>query len=291
MPVVDKGQRSTGLGKSQPRLPGKSGTRQGIERQSHDRASNNPGDVLSQRPSGVFMSKPTTRVFMQAAQAIDQHVADALSAERLAPYRRVTGGALRDALRLYEWNLAASGALYEALGVLEVVLRNALSVRLAAHHGTLAGEWYDDPLHVFSDQARKDIDVARDRVNRLGRPQTVGRVVAELGFGFWKFLLAKRYEATLWTGHLRHAFPNLRPQTRVTAYRALDRLHTLRNRIAHHEPIHRRDLVADSLTIYRLLDWIDADVRAWAVALSRLQPVLAARPNVPYESAGSGPSM
>lgn len=104
-------------------------------------------------------------------------------------------------------------------------------------------------------------------------------MVAELSFGFWKFLLVKRYEAALWTGYLRHAFPNLQPQSRAVVYRALDELHTVRNRIAHHEPVHSRDLTADTLTIYRLLDWIDADVRAWAVSLTasaahRRQPEL-----------------
>lgn len=207
------------------------------------------------------------------------HIVTALSPERLAPYLRATSGDLTDAVRLYEWNLAVSGALYEALGVLEVVLRNALSTQLAAHHGTLAGDWYDDPLGVLSDLAHEDIAAARRRVRKLGRPETPGRVVAELNFGFWKFLLAKRYEATLWTGHLRHAFPNLQPQSRATVYRALDELHTVRNRIAHHEPIHRRDLTADTLTIYRMLDWIDHDVRAWAVTLSRLQPIIKVRPN------------
>lgn len=75
-------------------------------------------------------------------------------------------------------------------------------------------------------------------------------------------------------GDLRHAFPNLRPQNRATVYGALDALHTLRNRIAHHEPIHKRDLAADMLTIYRVLDWIDPDVRFWAVGLSRLQTLI-----------------
>lgn len=169
--------------------------------------------------------------------------------------------------------------MYEALGILEVVLRNALSAQLAAHHGTLAGHWYDDPLGVLSDFAHVDIAAAaRRRVRKLHRPETPGRMVAELSFGFWKFLLAKRYEATLWTGYLRHAFPNLRPQSRGTVYRGLDEMHILRNRIAHHEPIHSRDLAADTLTIFRLLDWIDQDVRAWAVSLSRLQSVIATRP-------------
>lgn len=205
-------------------------------------------------------------------------VAAALSPERLAPYLRTVGGDLTEAVRLYEWNLAVSGALYEALGILEVVLRNALSTQLAARHGALPGHWYDDPVGVLSDLAHEDIAVARRRVRKVRRPETPGRVVAELSFGFWKFLLARRYEASLWTGYLRHAFPNLKPQSRTTVYRALDQLHTVRNRIAHHEPIHSRDLTADTLTIYRLLDWVDSDVRAWAVTLSRLQPTIASRP-------------
>lgn len=206
-------------------------------------------------------------------------IATALSPERLAPYLRATGGEPTEAVRLYEWNLGVSGALYEALGILEVVLRNALSTQLTAHLGTLAGHWYDDPLDVLSDLAHEDVAAARRRLRKLRRPETPGRVVAELSFGFWKFLLAKRYEATLWTGYLRHAFPNLQPQSRATVYRALDELHTVRNRIAHHEPIHSRDLTADTLTIYRLLDWIDHDVHEWAVTLSRLQSIIANRPN------------
>lgn len=215
--------------------------------------------------------------------AIDEpelaRIADALSPERFAPYLRATGGDLHAALRLYEWNLAVSGALYEALGILAVVLRNSLSTQLAVHHGTLAGQWYDDPLGVLSGLAHDDIAAARRRVRKLRRPETPGRVVAELSLRFWKFLLAKRYEATLWTGYLRLAFPRLQPQRRAVVYRALDEMHTVRNRIAHHETIHGRDLAADMLTIYRLLDWIDADVRAWAVSLSRLQSIVASRPS------------
>lgn len=102
--------------------------------------------------------------------------------------------------------------------------------------------------------------------------------IAELNFGFWRYLLARRYEATLWTPALRHAFPNLAPRSRTTVYRSVSELHLLRNRIAHHEPIHRRNLMLDALNMYRLLDWIDTDMRVWAVGLSRIQPLIASRP-------------
>lgn len=205
-------------------------------------------------------------------------VTQALSPERLAPYLRAASDDFIQAVRLYEWNLAVSGAFFEVLGILEVVLRNALGEQLVAHHGTLPGQWYDDPRGVLSVQAAADIVAARRRVAKLRREESPGRVIAELNFGFWRFLLAKRYEATLWTGSLRHAFPNLQPQSRAVVYGSLEALHTLRNRIAHHEPIHARDLRADMLAIYRVLDWIDPEVRAWAVSLSRLPPLIADRP-------------
>lgn len=214
-------------------------------------------------------------------------IAAALSHERLAPYLSANGGDLRAAVHLYEWNLTVSGAMYEALGVAEVVLRNALNEQFTAWHGQSPGEWYDDPHGVLSPIAHDDIDHARERVRRLGRPETPGRVVAELNFGFWKFLLAKRYETTLWTPCLRHAFPNLTPQNRSIVFDTLDDLHRLRNRVAHHEPIHQRNLSKDMLAIYRLLEWIDADVRQWAITLSRVQAALI-QPRTPPPAAVEG---
>lgn len=104
---------------------------------------------------------------MVVDKADPARAAVALSTERLVPYLRATNGELDKALRLYEWNLTVSGGLYEALGILEVVLRNALGTLLAAHHGTLAGHWYDDPLGVLSDLAHEDIAAARRRVRKL----------------------------------------------------------------------------------------------------------------------------
>jgi hypothetical protein len=66
--------------------------------------------------------------------------------------------------------------------------------------------------------------------------------VAELPFGFWRYLLERRYQTTLWPQALRHDFPHLsaggRSMLRDTG---LD-LQGLRNRSAHHEPIHGIDL-------------------------------------------------
>lgn len=213
------------------------------------------------------------------ATSIDMAKVEAgLSPERLGPYLRASNGDSTQAIRLYEWNLQVSAAFFESLSIVEVSLRNALSAQLAAHHGSLVGHWYDDPLTVFSQEASDDIAKARWRVRNLGRPETPGRVIAELNFSFWRYLLARRYEATLWTAHLRHAFPHLQPQSRQIALDSITSLNELRNRVAHHEPIYRRDLQSDMLTIFRVLEWIEPDVRAWAMTLTRLPAVVASRP-------------
>ena len=76
----------------------------------------------------------------------------------------------------------------------------------------------------------------------------------------------------------RHAFPHLRPAVRQRICQPVDHLYTLRNRVAHHEPIHQPDLAAyeqDGLSVVGAVDPALAD---WLRATSRLTEVLARRP-------------
>jgi hypothetical protein len=202
-----------------------------------------------------------------------------LSPERLAPYERATGSETA-ALALYEWNIALSGAFYESLQSLEVLLRNALHGQLTAQHRRRhrVGHWYHDPGELLEPHRRDDIAEARARLYRAGNPETPGRVVAELSFGFWRYLLSARYEQTLWTPALRHGFPHLRPQARRRVYEPVERLNRLRNRIAHHEPIHRRDLAADYADLLSLAAAVCPITRSWIADTSRVPAVLAGRP-------------
>lgn len=112
-----------------------------------------------------------------------------LSTERLEPYFRVAEGRLLPTFVLYEWNIAISGAFFESLSILEVVIRNAMNAQLR-HLPTASGQsWYEDPHTILSREARRDIGTARRRLEKLGRPETHGGVVAELNFGFWKYMV------------------------------------------------------------------------------------------------------
>lgn len=131
----------------------------------------------------------------------------------------------------------------------------------------------------------QDVARARQRVGQGGKPETEGRVIAELMFGFWRLLHSKTYEATLWTPCLRHAYPHQRPNDRTAVYRRLDHLNTLRNRIAHHEHVHGAtiaktgiDIAAMHEALLDLLRWIDSDMHHWVLAHSRVPALLRSRP-------------
>jgi len=104
------------------------------------------------------------------------------------------------------------------------------------------------------------------------------RIVTELSFGFWRYLLAKRYHDSLWLPAIRHGFPHLRPQNRRVIAEPVERLHYLRNRIAHHEPIYLRNLQADIDDMRTVLGAMSPHTRAWAEAISTLPTVILQRP-------------
>ncbi|HEX3829287.1 MAG TPA: hypothetical protein VHV82_18650 [Sporichthyaceae bacterium] len=59
-----------------------------------------------------------------------------LSEPRLRPYLAATNGNVKEALRLYQWNIDLSGAVYETLHVFEVVPRNAMDAQLSIWNAT-----------------------------------------------------------------------------------------------------------------------------------------------------------
>ena len=110
---------------------------------------------------------------------------------------------------------------------------------------------------------------------------THGHVVAELNLGFWRYRASRKYLTTLWVVHLSEAFPHLDqdPQSkRVRIESDAQQLLFLRNRAAHHEPIHRRNLVVDLERALRLVATIDPVAEQWVRSCERITEVVAQRP-------------
>ena len=167
-----------------------------------------------------------------------------LSAARMAPYLAATGGDWQRGLALYVWNAQVSAAFFESIHYLEVGLRNAMDRETSTRLGPL---WLSPTSPLLTPRSRQAAAVAMGHAGGPTAPR--GKVVAELPFGFWWSLLSDEYNRRLWQPALRFAFDG--PVRRRTLHSELDEIRRLRNRIAHHEPVHTRDLAND---LGRLLD-------------------------------------
>jgi hypothetical protein len=210
-----------------------------------------------------------------------------LSPERMSTYAVATGGQIAMALRLYTWNTAISAAFYGPLQGMEVALRNAMHRTLSA---TYSADWYDNPACGFDLGTIGRITKVKNDLKRNKYPLDPPHVVAALSFGFWVALLGKggrtgvlgstksNYDMTLWRPSLYKAFPHGRMR-RADVHKPLDYLRTLRNRIAHHEPIFQRHLNADYQQILTVTGWICASTRDWIAHHSRVEQVLKLQKN------------
>lgn len=208
----------------------------------------------------------------------------ALSVARMGTYEvsaSIKGPDDPAALSLYAWNAAVSGAMLAPLHVCEVVVRNAISEVLETVYGT-TWPWsatfeqsLPNPQTGYS--PLRDLQSARQ-----GAP-TVGKVIPELKFVFWQKMFTSRHDTRLWTPHLGKALPSMPTsltvaQKRKHLFDELEELRRLRNRIAHHEPIFTRNLLADYQRIHALVGFRCPITAAWMDQHQTATAVIAAKP-------------
>ena len=218
-----------------------------------------------------------------------------LSPPRLAPYLEAAGS-LQGAVRLYRWNVELSGAVYEALHIFEVVLRNALDEQLCVWNaGQInpttgmphASDWLLDPSILLERVVGRDIPEARNRAGHSTRTRPKAQrdpvhadLLAALSMGTWRFLLPGRKDLgkqLLWDEALRHAFPHLRRPVHELE-RAVDGVYRLRNRVAHLEPLINSSIPAQLANMRTVIGAIDQDLLSWFASVEKVGTTLKARP-------------
>lgn len=208
-------------------------------------------------------------------------VASYITQDRLRSYITASNGDLDAALRLYDWNITASSSVLGLVSMVEVAVRNAMDQSLTrwSDHKNAGASWFD--LVPLDTRGRSDLTLARQRATRGQRSEIHGKVVAELMFGFWRYLVAPRYLTSLWVPELHTAFPDGHPDLatrRQQVHGHLERINFVRNRAAHHEPIHRRDLTRDVSSALALVGWISPDLRLWVAANETVSLSYSTRP-------------
>jgi len=166
-----------------------------------------------------------------------------LSAARMNRYLVASNGNTRKAMTLYRLNLKLSQEFFTVISCFEIALRNKIDDICILN---LGNDWLRNgaqPKGVFDNkycqQTRQNIN---DGIKKLGNSYTRNKLVAELGFGFWRYLFAQRQY--LATGRiLLKIFPS-KPTSSATkqynqkfVFNQLAKINKFRNRIAHHEPI------------------------------------------------------
>jgi Abi-like protein len=195
------------------------------------------------------------------------------SPERLQPYVNIKGTNLSEALELYAWNSQISAAFYVPLQGLEILLRNTFHNALVQSKGS---DWFDVPelLKAFE---KEEVAKAAERLAKEKKPRESHRIVAELSFGFWLALLRPHYTDEIWIPVLSRVVRG--KANRKDFYKDLDYMRTLRNRIAHHQPIFKRHLLKDYQHIIDMAGKLCPDTARWIDHHNEVQKVLLRKPS------------
>lgn len=222
-----------------------------------------------------------------------------LGAPRFQRYVDVCNGDRAQALKLYEWNVALGQALMRDISHFEIALRNAYNETMESRWPGKS-HWLLDPdspavtpiwrirkdrsgLKRGTDvnyQNRRAVDGAIRKCG--GNSATPGKVMAELSFGFWRQLTSASHEKSVWVPFLHHAYPA--KTDRASVDQVIGTINTVRNRIAHHEPIFDRPRNPEQEpgqlhpALMRVLSMINPEVAEHLGPTSTVQAVLAQKP-------------
>lgn len=181
---------------------------------------------------------------------------------------------------LYLWNKRVSAALWEVLCDVEMALRFSVDRELARLNVTESNHesWVENVEVLIGSDGFRYVSRAKTFLRFRETEINHATVISELNFSFWSSLLTKRYKDTLWRTALRFAFPHSPSRQPEYIFTRVRHAHILRNRIAHHEPIHQRNLMKDYSICLEILTAISPVIAQWSAENSRVLVVLAQKP-------------
>ncbi len=172
-----------------------------------------------------------------------QEFENIMSAQRMSRYLTACGGNSKKAMTLYRLNLHLSQELFTVISCFEITLRNSINEHCL---NSLGNDWLRNaalPHGIFdNNQCRLTATSINDACRSLNHQYTHNKLVAELGFGFWRYIFAQ-HQFTATGKTLLQIFPAKPTSTPAMQYNQtfvfnqLAQLNKIRNRIAHHEPI------------------------------------------------------
>lgn len=219
-----------------------------------------------------------------------------ISTNRFKKYLDAAQGDPTLALELYAWNVDLSASLFRDFSYLEVALRNSCDRALFRRGRQIAqgADWLKSEQNarlVLPTQPRtqatvrklvETLDDARTYSGFGGNPSLPrGKILAEVSFGFWKYLFTHEMRKELWEGCLDIEFKYVDKKKSVDAeqlHRELEKLATVRNRIAHQESIFDKSPQQDHDALLHVAGLLGQDVNTFIRKHSTVREVMAKRP-------------
>ena len=158
-----------------------------------------------------------------------------------------------------------SGALWVHIQIFETTLRNFLSEFLTNTSGQV--DWWNTTNYFYAKE-NSIIDEIKTRLKHSNLDTNSKNVISNLGFSFWIELLSKRYHQKIWMKLVKF-FPAY-PGRREDFYNKAREIRNLRNVIAHHGPILRRDLFRDHAYLHELTALLDPELASEVKRKSRV---------------------
>ena len=162
-----------------------------------------------------------------------------------------------------------SGGLWVLIQIFETTLRQFLAKRLTAIYGTQS--WWDIPFLLNKDDY-SNISKVMQRLKGKDIQITSEHVVDNLSLSFWIKLLGKRYHETIWLKIIKYM--PVYPGRREDFYNKAREIRNLRNSIAHHGPIMRRNLIRDHAYLGELTAILDPELAREVEKRSRVLDLL-----------------
>lgn len=180
---------------------------------------------------------------------------------------------------LYLWNTHLTKTYLADIEHLEVLLRNCIHTALSRRFGK---RWFDNGRMTFSKEAERSIRKAKRRAGGAGAPP--GKIIAELSFDFWRFLLTSYYQASIWP-QVEKALKQ-KPNNRQHFEDLVVVVYNMRNRCSHHESVVQQHNIPREIAhldtvdnaIHMVASFIDPHAAAWIKGNSRIPTIRTQRP-------------
>jgi hypothetical protein len=166
-------------------------------------------------------------------------------------------------------NIEIAAALWVHIAAFEHTLRIFINDKLSKVYGR--NDWWNIQ-GLLSQKDFKDVRKVTRRLESRDPKVATNQLIENLSFSFWVELLGKRYLQTIWMKILK--FFTVYPGRREDFYNKAREIRNLRNSIAHHGPILRRNLIRDHAYLGELTAILDPHLALEVEKRSRVLDLL-----------------